>query len=88
MFGWKEGEVKGKLIDIIIAPEHREAHRKGMDRLKITGHSKILDKPMEVNGWHRFEESIPISLIISQSSIGGVIHYTGIIKNITEKSSF
>lgn len=85
MFGWLEAEVKGKSIEIIIPKAAREAHRKGMERLKATGESKVLDRPMEVDAVHRFDEIIPVSITISKSNIGTVVHFTAVIKNIRER---
>src|SRR5205807_6968734 len=42
-FGWGEAEaVGGSLSDLIIPPQHREAHEKGIARFLVTGEGPIL----------------------------------------------
>lgn len=85
LFGWKESEVLGKTLSFIMTEETYKRHEEGMKRMQFAGGMKNFDRTFEQIALHRFGEEIPVAINISESTIKGVVHYTGIIKNIRER---
>lgn len=53
-FGWPRAAVLGKeLAETIIPVRHREAHRRGLANFIATGESGMLNRRIELEGWHR-----------------------------------
>lgn len=65
IFGYGKAEVLGKcLTELIIPPQYREAHHKGMQRFLNTGRSDIIGKPIETEALRKDGSIIPIELAI------------------------
>ena len=86
IFGFPAAEVIGQpLADIIIPPQYRQAHTRGMARFLATGEGPVLNKTIEITALHQQGHSFPINL-----SISNVKMETGwiFIAFITDISSF
>jgi diguanylate cyclase (GGDEF)-like protein/PAS domain S-box-containing protein len=65
-FGWPAPEAIGRTVaDTIVPPEHREAHRDGLDRFLRTGEGPVLARRLELDAQHRDGHRFPVSLTIS-----------------------
>ena len=86
LLGWKEEEVKSRLLaDLIIPEEFREAHKKGLDRFLNTGESRIVGKTIDLWAIKKDHESIDVSLRISPLLLQGKQFFIGFVRDITEK---
>ena len=86
LLGWKEEEVKGKLLgDLIIPEEFREAHQKGVNRFLKTGESKIIGQTIDLWAIKKDLSSIDVSLRISPLLLEGKQFFIGFVRDITEK---
>lgn len=85
MFGYNESEVLGKPLTIIIPERYREKHLQGIERMKSSGYSALLGRPIEMEGCRRKGSEFPIQLTIWRWVDGSQIFYTGIVRDITEK---
>jgi diguanylate cyclase (GGDEF)-like protein/PAS domain S-box-containing protein len=66
LFGWTRAEVLGReLAEVIIPPELRDAHRKGMARFVQTGEGPVLGKRIELPALHRNGTPLQIEITIS-----------------------
>ncbi len=66
IFGFAIEEVKGKtLVEIIIPPQYREAHLRGMNHFLKTAEGPILNKTVEITALHKNGKEFYISLSIS-----------------------
>ncbi len=64
-FGRRRQDVLGKpMIDLIIPPELRAAHRHGMARYLATGEAHVLGQRIEVHGMRASGEIFPVELTI------------------------
>ena len=85
-FGWSEDEVRGRrLSDMIIPPEHREAHEKGLAHYLAAGEGPVLDQRIEINALHRNGSEIPVELSITASEQFGEKLFIGFIRDITDR---
>ena len=54
MFGWTAEEALGRTLnETIIPPQHREAHRAGVQRYLRTGEPRILNQRIEITARRR-----------------------------------
>ncbi len=83
MFGWRESEILGMNVNIIVPPEFREAHDKGMQRVKDTGQTRLMGKTLLLTGYKKDLSRFPIELTIWQWSDNTNKYYTAIIRDIT-----
>ncbi|WP_207482831.1 PAS domain S-box protein [Arenibaculum pallidiluteum] len=85
-FGRSRQDVLGKdLADLIIPPEYREAHRDGMRRYLATGEGAILGTRIEVEALRADGSRFPVELAISPIDVGGRLHFTAYLQDITER---
>lgn len=64
-FGWQAVEVLGRHLDeVLIPPELRESHRRGLARLLATGEGPVLGQRVELSALHRDGGQIPVELVV------------------------
>ncbi|CAH1657770.1 PAS domain-containing hybrid sensor histidine kinase/response regulator [Chelatococcus asaccharovorans] len=72
IFGYCRDAVIGRPIaDLIIPPEHRAAHQRGLKSLLMTGASRVLGKRLELPALLSTGETIPIELTITDVTLVG-----------------
>lgn len=85
-FGWAAEEALGhRLSDMIIPPEHREAHEAGLAHYLAAGEGPVLDNRIEINALHRDGSEIPVELSITASEQFGDKLFIGFIRDISER---
>lgn len=84
-FGWKQQEMLGKNIDLIIPQEFRAMHNIGVKRWRETGKSKIIDNEVGVQlvGLHRLGSQFPIHLKLISINDKGYKLLGAYIRNIS-----
>jgi len=86
IFGHRRGEVLGQpLADVIIPPEWRERHRKGLAHYLATGEGPVLGKRMELTGLRADGSEVAIELSISRMPGDGPSSFTGFVRDISER---
>jgi len=84
LFGWRAEEVTGKpLSGVVIPPQHRDAHQKGLDRHVQTGESRVSGKTIEIEALHKNGTLLDVALSISPSIRQGRLHFIGFIRDIS-----
>ncbi|MEZ4571665.1 MAG: PAS domain S-box protein [Thermomicrobiales bacterium] len=84
MFDLSQQEARGRrLVDLIIPPEHREAHEHGMHRYLQTGESEIINKTVEVQAMRRDGERFPALLTVSNMPGDGEPKFLGALRDIS-----
>jgi diguanylate cyclase (GGDEF)-like protein/PAS domain S-box-containing protein len=65
-FGYRRVEAVGReLAELLIAPEDREAHRRGLDRVFETGEGELMDRRIEVVSLRADGTRIPVELSLT-----------------------
>ncbi len=84
IFGYSREEVMGENMgDIIVPPQHREAHNKGMKRFLKTGEGPVLNTRIEITAVNRAGDEFPIELSISPFKMNGQYTFSGFIRDIS-----
>ncbi len=87
-FGWRADEAIGRsLSELIIPPEHRAAHHKGMLRYLRTGVAVVLDQRIELPAQRRDGSSIPVEVRIRSLEIDGQILFNAFLHDISERKA-
>ncbi len=90
IFGWKNDEVVGKTLAEIIIPEHyREQYQNSLKNFMLTGESKVLNKPIEIEGLKKDNTEIPVELKISASiAKNNPPVFIGFVRDITKRKEY
>ena len=85
-FGWTRDEALGRrLSELIIPPEYREAHEKGLAHFLATGEGPVLDRHIEIKGIDRAGRELPVELSVTCSEQFGEKLFIGFLRDITER---
>ena len=85
IFGYTEEEVLGKPLTMLMPEHYREAHQRGLDRVRGGGEPHIMGKTIEVQGLKRSGAVFPIGLSVASWEIGKTSFYSGIIRDISDQ---
>ena len=85
LFGHTEEDALGQPLTLIMPARYREAHQKGLDRLRATGEARIIGKTMELRGLRKNGSEFPLELSLGTWKTPSGIFYSGIIRDITER---
>jgi PAS domain S-box-containing protein len=86
IFGHRSEAVLGRaLADVMIPPELREGHRRGLARYLASGEGSILGKRLELSGLRADGSVFPVELSITRMPGGGAPMFTGFLRDITER---
>jgi len=85
IFLYTEKEVLGKPLTILMPNRYRDAHQRGLERVRLTGKSNAIGKPVELHGLRKDSSEFPLELSLSTWSTEKGSFYGGIIHDITER---
>ncbi|MBB3710916.1 PAS domain S-box-containing protein [Limimaricola variabilis] len=90
MFGWSRADAMGSSMgDLIVPPQHREGHARGLERYNRTGEGPVLEQRVRITALHRDGAEFPIELSIfpMPGDGGGRIFYAFIRSMAAEESA-
>src|SRR5207253_10320007 len=85
MFGYREDEITGESLEVLMPERYRERHRAGFERFRITGRSQLVGKTVEFEGMRKDGTVFPIELSLASWTSGDGNYFTGVIRDITER---
>jgi len=85
LFGWREAEVVGKNVSMLMPPPYREAHDGYMNRYMTTGERRIIGIGRVVVGERRDGSTFPMELAVGEMNTGGRRFFTGFVRDLTER---
>ncbi|HEV8540047.1 MAG TPA: PAS domain S-box protein [Nitrospiraceae bacterium] len=85
MFGYRETEVLGRPLALLMPERYRLGHQKGLERMRTTGESHIIGKTVELHGLRKDGTEFPLEVSLSTWKTGNETFYSGIIRDITER---
>lgn len=85
IFGYKDKEVLGKPISMLMPEKFKEAHILGINRLRDGGNPRIAGKIVEFHGIRKNREEFPIELSISSWKVNDEMFFGAVIRDITFK---
>jgi PAS domain S-box-containing protein len=85
IFGYGEEEVLGQPATLLMPDRYRNAHEKGLERLRSAGESRIIGKTVEFHGLRKDGSEFPLELSLATWKTGQGTFYTSIIRDVTER---
>ena len=86
-FGYTKAEAIGHtLADLIVPPALRDAHAAGLARYLATGQGQLLGKLVEMTAMRSDGSEIPVELAITAIRSDRAPIFTGVLRDITERS--
>jgi PAS domain S-box-containing protein len=85
MFLYEEGEVLGQPLTMIMPTRYHEAHQRGLERVTVTGESRMLGRPIELYGLRKDGTEFPFELSLAVWKTPQHTCFGGIIRDITER---
>ena len=71
--------------DLIVPPQHREAHERGLAHFMATGEGPALDRHFEITAMHSSGVEIPVELSITHTQQFGEPIFLGFLRDISER---
>jgi len=86
MFGWTSSEAVGEtLAELIVPPQQRDAHTRGLRHFMETGQGPILHRRIEVTAMRRDGSEFPAELSISPIKQGNTYLFNAFVADISER---
>ena len=85
MFGYKAEELVGESVARLMSSENAVKLAQGIQHFQIGQTSDLVGTPFESEGIRNGGDSFPIELAISDFTVGGKLHFTGIIRDVTTR---
>ncbi|UCH73422.1 MAG: EAL domain-containing protein [Rhodospirillales bacterium] len=85
IFGYQPSEVVGKTLTMLMPEPYRSEHHGYVERYLATGKSTVIGKRRELAGLRKDGTIFPIEIAISELEVGDQRHFTGVIRDITER---
>lgn len=87
-FGWSREEAVGRLLeDLLVPPELREQHVRGMRRYLSTGENRVLGKRLELQALHRQGHTIPVELHINALHVEQGVFFNAFLHEISARKA-
>ena len=85
-FGYRRDAVIGReLAELIVPPQHRDAHRNGLRRYLETGEGQALNRRLELTAMREDGTELPVELAITVVRTQGKPLFTGYLRDITAR---
>ena len=75
------------MAELIIPPELRERHRRGLARYLATEDAVVLDHRLEITGMRADGTTFPVELTITRIDVPGPPTFTGYLRDITDRKA-
>ena len=85
IFGYREEDVMGQPLTMVMPERYRDAHRQGIARLQAGGKARVLGATVELHGLRKDGSEFPLELSIGTWQTAEGAFYSGIIRDITER---
>ena len=87
-FGWSRDEALGRpLAQTIIPEQHRDDHRRGLERFLRTGEANVLGRRLEYTALRRDGTEFPVELSIWAVPSGGGVRFHALVHDIADRKN-
>lgn len=85
-FGYSRSQAIGEeLAELIIPPPFREGHRNALERYRVTGEGRMLDRRLELTGMRAGGATFPVELTITCIAGSDPTMFAGFVRDVTER---
>jgi PAS domain S-box-containing protein len=85
-FGYRsEAAVGREMAELIVPPNLRERHRRGLARVLSGGAPRVLDRRFEIEAMRSDGSLFPVELAITRIDVPGAPMFTGYLRDISER---
>ena len=85
-FGYRSEDAIGReMAELIVPPDLRESHRRGLARYLSGGSPRVLDQRFEIEAVRADGTRFPVELAITRIDVPGPPLFTGYLRDITER---
>ncbi|MBS0197624.1 MAG: PAS domain S-box protein [Planctomycetes bacterium] len=85
-FGWSRAEAVGRSLGgLIIPPDLRERHEKGLAAFLQTGEARVLGRRVELPAIRKDGGTITVEMAVTAVRDGGEVYFNAFLRDITEK---
>lgn len=85
LFGYREADVVGRNITMLMPSPYREEHDQYLARYLATGEAKIIGIGREVRALRRDGTIVPVHLSVGEMTVDGERKFTGIVHDLSER---
>ncbi len=85
IFGYREREIVGRSLQLLIPERYREAHDNGLAQANRTGLLNLAGIVAELHGLHKNGNEFPIAISISTWTVSGQRFFTAVARDVTER---
>jgi PAS domain S-box-containing protein len=85
LFGYRDEEVYGRPLTMLMPVRYRQAHQRGLVRLRETGRARLLGQLVELEGLRKDGSEFPLELSLATWKTEEGSFYSGIIRDITQR---
>ncbi len=85
LFGYEQGEIAGRSINVLMPTPYREQHDAYMRRYLTTGERRIIGIGRIVVGQRKDGSTFPMHLTVGELRSGERHHFTGFIRDLTDQ---
>ena len=83
MFGYRAGAALGReLAELVVPPELRNAHRAGLARVRETGESRLIGRPVDLTAMRADGTRFPVALTITRLRSAS---FVGFVRDLTDE---
>ena len=87
-FGYRAADAVGRdMAELIVPPELRERHRRGLARYLASEQPVLLDRRLEITGMRADGTTFPVELTITRIDVPGPPTFTGYLRDITDRKA-
>src|ERR671922_1660557 len=83
LFGYRESEMLGRNVSVLMPPPYRDEHDGYMQRYLREGSPRIIGIGREVQGLKRDGTVFPVHLSVGEMAVDGERKYTGILHDLS-----
>jgi diguanylate cyclase (GGDEF)-like protein/PAS domain S-box-containing protein len=85
IFGYRRDEMIGRNVRMLMPPRYANEHDSYVAHYLATGERKVIGRTRQLEGQRKNGTTFPLELSVSESSVGGVRIYTGVVRDVTER---